>query len=216
MSRCSLLKEAGKVCHLGHLQMNPHGVGRTSDGATWAALWTHSLSPLLESSGWKSFPYSTWEKNREWLCSFLSYFMTSKQANHPHPSPSCYSPSFWFGVRLPPYCVRTGGNSAREAPRRRGWNSGAPSEVVQSSGVNDLMRSQDSIHCLEGTLLQEGSSNMKPLSRSSTPAKQDSWVSGWRLPGDSRSPLTFQSSTASSRKMRIPTSKLMAMIHPTT
>ena len=73
MSRCSLLKEAGKVCHLGHLQMNPHGVGRTSDGATWAALWTHSLFPLVESSGWKSFPYSTWEKNREWLCSFLSY-----------------------------------------------------------------------------------------------------------------------------------------------
>lgn len=28
--------------------------------------------------------------------------------------------------------------------------------------------------------------------------------------------LTFHSSTASSRKMRIPTSKLMAMIHPTT
>lgn len=29
--------------------------------------------------------------------------------------------------------------------------------------MNDLIRSQDSIHCLEGTLLQEGSSNMKPL-----------------------------------------------------
>lgn len=143
-------------------------------------------------------------------------FMISKQGNHPHPSPSCYSPSFWLGGRLPPSCVRTGGNSAREAPRRRGWNSRVPSKVVQYSGVNDLMMSQDSIHCLEGTLLQEGSSNMKSLSRISTPARQESWASGRRLPGDQRSPLTFQSSTASSRKMRIPTSKLMAMIQPTT
>lgn len=69
------------------------------------------------------------------------------------------------------------------SPKKKRVNSGVPSEVVQSSGVNDLMRSQDSIHCLEGTLLQEGSSNMKPLSRSSIPARQESWLSGWRLPG---------------------------------
>lgn len=66
-------------------------------------------------------------------------------------------------------------------------------------------------------LQHEGSSGRKPLPRGSTLVGLGGWASpGGDSTGTCGPRLTFQSSTASSRKMRIPTSRLMAMIHPTT